>query len=287
MNRQSIFAMVLGALLLGGLPAKGEWPHTAVSVDGTPIAYEVFGEGEPTLILVHGWSCDGRYWRQQIDELKKNHRLVVMDLAGHGHSGMSRKAYTMDAFGEDVKAVADVVGATNMILIGHSMGGVVVAQAAKLMPGRVRGIIGVDTLQNVEYPLTEESYEAMTAGLKKDFPSGCRQFAGPMLGRNEEPELSEWIQADMASAPPAVAMSAMRDMMHMYISGEMATQFDELPVPVVCVFADAWPVDAEANRRHMDDFEFIMVQDSDHFLMMNQPEKFNRALSQAIDELEK
>ena len=85
--------------------AKEKWPSMAVSKDGTPLAYEVFGAGGPTLVFVHGWSCDSRYWRAQVPVFSKNYRVVTMDLAGHGNSGMSRTKYPMTAFGQDVKAV--------------------------------------------------------------------------------------------------------------------------------------------------------------------------------------
>ena len=50
----------------GEVRAQAEWPHVVHSKDGTSISYEITGAGEPTLIFVHGWSCDARYWRAQI-----------------------------------------------------------------------------------------------------------------------------------------------------------------------------------------------------------------------------
>ena len=121
----------------GIVKAQVEWPHVVASKDGTPISYEVYGVGEPTLVFVHGWSCDARYWREQLSYFSKKHRIVVLDLAGHGHSGSTRSKYTMKAFGEDVRAVTEAINSRSAILIGHSMGGSVIAEAARLMPDRV------------------------------------------------------------------------------------------------------------------------------------------------------
>ena len=55
-----IFFMVL-FLTFGAIRAQAECPHVATSKDGTPISYEIYGAGEPTLMFVHGWSCDARY----------------------------------------------------------------------------------------------------------------------------------------------------------------------------------------------------------------------------------
>jgi len=274
--------LVILLLAFGSGSAEASWPRVVLSKDGTPISYEVFGAGEPTLVFVHGWSCDGRYWRFQAPYFSKDHRVVVVDLAGHGHSGLSRSKYTMKDFGEDVRAVVDAVGSRSVILIGHSMGGTVNAEAAWLMPDRVIGLIGIDTLQNIEYPLTPEELKNMIAPLEKDFPSGSRQFVEQMILPGTDPELREWILSDISSAPSAVALSSLNCLMSGYITVEASKIFDKIKIPVVTVNADMWPVDYEANRRHMKFFETITLKGAGHFLMLNHPEEFNRALEQAI-----
>jgi pimeloyl-ACP methyl ester carboxylesterase len=199
----SCIALLL--LTFDGVQAQTEWPCVAFSKDGTPISYEVYGSGEPTLVFVHGWSCDARYWREQVPYFSKNHRVVILDLAGHGHSGAKRSRYTMSAFGEDVRAVAEAAGSGSVILIGHSMGGIVIAEAARLMPNRVAGLIGIDTLQNIEYPMTRKELKKMMAPLKRNFRTGSRQFVSQTISPRTDPKLREWILSDMSAAPPAVA----------------------------------------------------------------------------------
>jgi pimeloyl-ACP methyl ester carboxylesterase len=252
------------------------------SKDGTQISYSVHGAGEPTLVFVHGWSCDTRYWRNQIDFFSQNHKIVLIDLAGHGHSGMNRDDYTIEAFGEDVKAVVEAIGSKNVILIGHSMGGAVIAQAALLLPMRVKGLIGVDTYHNIEYPLSQEEFEIMVAPFKENFQKGTHQFVQQMQLPNNDTELNKWIQKDMSSAPPNVAISAMTELMSKSITGKAAQVFKEISIPIIAVNGDMWPTNLEANRRHMSFFEAIVVKNSDHFLMMNRSDEFNKALKQAI-----
>ena len=272
-------------LTFGAIRAQADWPHVIPSKDGTPISYEIYGAGESTLVFVHGWSCDARYWRAQLPHFAENHRVVMLDLAGHGHSGTTRSQYTMRAFGEDVKAVIEATSSHRVILIGHSMGGSVIAEAARLMPNRVKGLIGVDTLENIEYPITREEIKKMIAPLEKDFRAGSRQFVEEMISPQTDPQLREWILSDMSAAPPAVALSAMNNMMSQYITGEAAKIFDEIRIPVITVNGDMWPVNYEANRRHMLSFDAIVLKGADHFLMLNRPEQFNRALETAISKL--
>jgi pimeloyl-ACP methyl ester carboxylesterase len=281
-----ILGLFLGCVLLVATAAGAGTLGVAISADGTPVSYEVHGSGEPTLILVHGWSCDARYWREQLTHFAARNRIVTVDLAGHGHSGVGREDYTMRSFGEDVRAVADAVGGDRLILVGHSMGGLVIAEAARLLPGRVLGLIGVDSLHDLSFPVTEDHAAEMIAPLESDFPAACRQFAASMILPDTDAELAEWIQADMASAPEDVALSAMREYMAQWITGAGPRLFEELPLPVVSVCADMWPVDAEANRRHMQSFEAIVLEGTDHFLMLGAAEEFNRALEEAISKIE-
>ena len=129
--RELIFALLLtGAASLGSAANKVA-ALTVPSIDGIPIAYEVHGQAEPALVLVHGWSCDRSYWKEQVDYLSPQYRLVLVDLAGHGESGAGRKDYTMASFGADVAAVVDSLKLQKVVLAGHSMGGDVVIEAAK------------------------------------------------------------------------------------------------------------------------------------------------------------
>ena len=79
--------------------------NTAVSADGVPISFQVKGSGAPALVFIHGWCCDRTYWDAQAAHFSKKHKVVAIDLAGHGGSGLGRKVWTMAAFGEDVVAV--------------------------------------------------------------------------------------------------------------------------------------------------------------------------------------
>jgi pimeloyl-ACP methyl ester carboxylesterase len=125
----------------------------------------------------------------------------------------------------------------------------------------------------------------MIAPLEKDFRAGARQFVGEMILPGTDAQLREWILADMSSAPQVVGLSAMNEMMSQYVTGEAPKILDQIRVPVMTVNADLWPIDYEANRRHMLSYDAIVLQGADHFLMMDRPEEFNLALEKAIHTL--
>jgi len=265
----------------------GEQVRCARSKDGEIISYNVYGEGEVTLLFVHGWSCDSRYWREQVPYFAKKYQVVTIDLAGHGHSSQSRKIYSQESFAQDVNAVIEAIDARKVILVGHSFGGEIVSEAARLAPKQVIGIIGVDTLQNVEQWYSREQASELIGidGFKTDFKASVKVFVEGMLGKNIKPELKEWIIDDMSSAPPNVGISALEEYIGTIADRKMISVFKEVKVPVICINADMWPTNVEVNRRYMSSFDVSIIKGTGHFLMLERPVEFNKLLNRSIEEI--
>jgi pimeloyl-ACP methyl ester carboxylesterase len=113
--------------------------------NGVQIRYEVYGQGEP-LVLVHGWSCEGRYWREfgYMPILSDEFMVIVPDLRGHGSSDTPRSRDFSDAaFASDVIAVLDDAGIDSAHVFGYSLGGWVVFELTANHRPRIRtAIIG-------------------------------------------------------------------------------------------------------------------------------------------------
>ncbi len=146
---QSVVLLATTALALLSCDGQPESPSSVRSADGIPIHYEVYATGEPALVFVHGWSCDRSYWDAQVPFFSERHRVVTVDLAGHGESGLGRDAWSMRAFGQDVAAVVEELGLDEIVLVGHSMGGPVVVEAARILGDRVNVVVGADTFNDV------------------------------------------------------------------------------------------------------------------------------------------
>jgi pimeloyl-ACP methyl ester carboxylesterase len=259
----------------------GEQTAYATSRDGVRIAYEVYGEGKPALVFVHGWSCDRSYWSGQLEPFSRRYKVVAVDLAGHGESGLGRKAWTMASFGDDVVAVVTKLGLTRVILIGHSMGGDVIAEAALRLPGRVAGLVWVDTYKRLGSGRSPEEVEAMSAPIRADFVPATREFVRGMFGPAADSALVERVAADMSSAPPTVGLAAL--VAALSYSREMPRTLQRLRLPVVAINPDTPPTDTPSMRRY--GVEVIRMSGVGHFLMMEDPGRFNGLLGTAIGKI--
>ncbi|MFE3586957.1 alpha/beta fold hydrolase [Streptomyces niveus] len=112
-------------------------PHRTVSArsaDGARLHIEVYGpEGAPAVVLSHGWTCSTLFWDAQIDDLARDHRVIVYDQRGHGRSpAVGPGGYTTDALADDLEAVlgATLAPGEKAVLAGHSMGGMTLMAAS-------------------------------------------------------------------------------------------------------------------------------------------------------------
>lgn len=142
--------------------------------DGTRIAVEILGDGHPgpTLVFVHGWTFSSRSYHYQ-RMLAERHRLVFMDHRGHGESDPGpRENRTVDQIGRDLQAVVEATCADrDVILVGHSMGGMTVMAFAQQFPEVVRErVVAV-------------AFLATSAGGSGMIRLGFGQMVGRILGR--------------------------------------------------------------------------------------------------------
>jgi len=252
-------------------------PGTAIAPDGVSIAYTVSGTGSPALVFVHGWMCDQTYWAAQAAAFSETHTVVTIDLAGHGESGIGREGWPLMAFGADVEAVVEALGLDRVILIGHSMGGPVVLEAARLMP-RVIGVVGVDTLQDADFKYDSEQVAPFLAPFESDFPSTCRGLVASMFQEEADAALVERIAADMSTGPPEIGIALMRG----YIDYDAAAAFTAVPaaIPIRCINSTMYASNVEGNRAYHEDFDVITMDGVGHFLMIERPQDFNTQLAQ-------
>ncbi len=117
-------------------------PTRQVNNNGVRISYRVYGQGQP-LVLIHGWSNEGRYWEEfgYISKLSPEYQLIVPDLRGHGKSDTpADRNFSDEAFASDVRAMMDDIGIDSAHIFGNSLGGWVAFELAATSPERVRSL---------------------------------------------------------------------------------------------------------------------------------------------------
>lgn len=235
----------------------------------------------PAVVLIHGWSCDSSYWSAQLLALREHFDVITVDLAGHGKTPATRTDFSMHSFGRDVvEVVAKLPADQPIVLVGHSMGGPVAVEAAVLLGERVRGVIGVDTFASIGAPKTSEAENAARfAAFERDFSGTTRAFVSQAFFRADaDPILRERIANDMASADPKVALLAIRGLN----DWDGTQRLPLLKQPIATINADQVSLDATRLQRYAASFKLITLAGQGHFLMMENPTRFNPILIETI-----
>lgn len=143
------------------------------SFDGTPIYYEVRGQGEP-LVLVYGIACIINHWHHQIEYFANNYQVITFDLRGHQKSNpvINMDELTMDALSKDILGMLKHLGIKKAHFAGHSFGAPVILNTYAMNPdvflsmtfingfakNPIKGMFGLDVVEPFFY-FVKSQYE--------------------------------------------------------------------------------------------------------------------------------
>jgi len=254
---------------------------SVASKDGVNIVFTAAGEGQTALVFIHGWACNRSFWKAQVEHFSPKYKVVALDLAGHGESAGGREAYTIEAFGDDVAAVVEKLNLNRVILIGHSMGGQVSIAAARDLGDKVIGIVGADTLQDFTETRTPDQVERALKPFKDDFKGTTRAFATAVFGDKAAPALVQSVCSQMCSIQPAVGLSALRSEALYNVKSELVG----FKLPLRVINSDKYPTNVAGNKEIYRNFAMVPMPGVGHFVMLEDPARFNQLLEGVIAEL--
>ena len=238
------------------------------------------GNDEEALVLIHGWTMNNDSWRAQVPTLVKRNRVLVLDLPGHGESDKPQTKYSMDYFARAVDAVMRDAKVKRAVLVGHSMGTPIARQFYRKYPEKTVAIVIVDGALR---PFGDKAMmDKMIGGLRAPtYRATIDQMFGMMTGPGLPVEAQERIKSSSSNTPQHVLVSAMEGMADTAIYGD-----DKINVPVLAVMAKNpfFPPNLdEVYRTLAPNLEYYMWDGVGHFLHMERPQEFNRAVLTFLD----
>jgi pimeloyl-ACP methyl ester carboxylesterase len=204
-------------------------------------------------------------------------------LGGHGKSGKNRQVWTMEAFGKDVAAVITKLDLHKVILVGHSMGGVVILETARLLPERVIGLIGAETYSDLYLQKYDrERIDLFLEDFRADFPEAVRKYVlENYFITNPEESFKKKIILDMAGTFPDVAVSSLEELM-LY---DGTVSLPDVKVPIRSINAETPVIPFKVMRNNYENFSLKFMTYVGHFLMLEEPQGFNRLLADYLGEI--
>ena len=276
--------VVFGALCLINFGCSSDHDAVTVSADGVRISYSDQGRGKPAILLVHGWSNDNTIWDRQLPILSEKYHVVAIDLAGHGKSGSNRKEWSMSAFGEDVAAVVRKEKLKNVILVGFSIGGAAILEAAKIVPDKVSGLILVDALNNPEeqYSFSEIHGIEMAYMDLAENPSNDKAMALGFYIRNPQQSFQKMYK--MLDRDQTGWRESLRDFFR-WSNKDCIGSLEAASAPIIAINGDHTNTLTDNFRKYVPSFEVKILSGTGHILMWDVTEEFNRVLEESIQDI--
>jgi pimeloyl-ACP methyl ester carboxylesterase len=217
-----------------------------LSRNGVQLAYEDSGRGEPPVVLIHGWTCDHTYFAPQAEYFARQHRVISLDLRGHGESDKPVQDYTMAGFADDVAWLCGELHVENPVIVGHSMGGVIAFEIAARHPGLPAAVVAVDS-PLIPSDGLREGVAGLVTGLKgPNFVQASQDFVANVLFiEADDALLKARVVEAMSSAPQHVMASAMEQIF--LCDTEASTSALSVPALVLNAEGPGWPL-AGLNR---------------------------------------
>ncbi len=175
--------------------------------DGVKLYYDMGGRGSPPIVFVHGWTCNHTYFAPQQKYFAKRHRVVSVDLRGHGKSDKPEQQYSIAGFADDLAWMCRELGLKKPVVVGHSMGGMVALELAASHPDVPGAIVTCDSPVVVPAQLATNMAATLEQFHKPNWRKAHRAFiADALFIPSDDPKRKERILKDMTSAPDHVTV---------------------------------------------------------------------------------
>lgn len=274
------FLVFLSLLAVNSLAADDvAWTET-----GDQIPFMTYGDGSPTLVLIHGWTNNRTFWEPHIPGLSANNQVVTLDLASFGESVHKRTDWSMQAFALDVDAVLNELGINNAILIGFSMGGSVALELASLGRQNVKGVVLVDIHKDPEWRPNDAEMEA-AVGYEREM-WGNRERIASAIGEDASNTLVQRYLSRTPESAPDEWWESLRQYFH-WSREEFSDSVAKIDVPIAAINTAQGATNVDAWNRIAPGFQVYVIDDVGHLgIIWEKIEEFDRALLDFVDRFE-
>ncbi|ELZ32436.1 alpha/beta hydrolase [Halogeometricum pallidum JCM 14848] len=264
-----------------------------IQCNGADLYYEDHGEGQP-IVFLHGATAGLRYFEPQLMGLSNEYRTIAVDFRGHGRSEKSELGHTLGQYTRDVQTVLEELDLDRIVLVGWSMGALISWEYIhQFGTDRLRAIVDIDMEPS---PVKRGDYEYGTYGtedlegaidaIQQDPIGLLDEEAEALLKDPPTRELRNLILDEGSRTPPPIQGALLFGLSFIRDYRELLRSVD-IPA-LVCAGADEkWRSVASVKyaAELIPDARFELFEGSGHCITVEEPDRFNRVLSDFIESL--
>ncbi|MEM8662612.1 MAG: alpha/beta hydrolase [Pseudomonadota bacterium] len=269
------------------------------TADGVGLSYLEAGEGRP-FVMIPGWSQTALQWHDQIDAFAQTHRVIAMDMRGHGASEKPEYGYRVYRLAKDVRELMEALDLSDAVLMGHSMGCSVIWALYDLFSAdRIGKLVLVDQsalladtallsdearAQAGAIFTPEAAVDVVSALRGENAKEATAGFVGGMFTPDADREIVETSVALNYDFPRRHAGTLVFD----HVFNDWRDVMARITVPTLCIDGESslvptstmrWQASVIPNAR----VEIFATEEGGaHFMFMENPQKFNALVAEFL-----
>lgn len=266
-----------------------------------PIAYIETGQGNKTLLLVHGLASNAGFWRYTIPELAKNYKVIAIDLPGYGKSAKGDYSYSMDFYAEEIQKFLKAKNLDKVSFVGHSMGGQIGITFALKYPELLDKLVLASPAGVESFKAGEAKWLRNVFRIDEIIASG-EEIVRTNLNRNfyRWDDKYEWMVEErirMAKNPemPAFAHAVIQSVGAM-LDGPTSNKLDKVKTESLIIYGEndglipnpflhpGYTADVFLRAKEaMPDVQLVEIPKCGHLLQIEKPEEFSKHIKAFVN----
>lgn len=255
---------------------------------------QLLGEGQETIIFAHGFGSDQTAWRHQVAAFADSYRIVLFDHVGAGCSDMAAysplRYSSLYSYAEDLLELCAELRLSQVLLVGHSVSGMVSLLAALMDPSRFKQLFFLgasprylnDPAADYIGGFEQSDLDALYAAMSSNYYAWASGFAPIAMGNPERPELAIEFAKTLSAIRPDIAQAVAR----IIFQSDHRTELSRLTVPVVILQSNndvaVPPQVGQYMAKNIPKSRFISINAQGHLPHISAPEVVTQTLRQCF-----
>jgi pimeloyl-ACP methyl ester carboxylesterase len=207
----------------------------------TKISYSETGKGS-AIVLLHGFLENQTMWQNLVPELSRKHRVITIDLLGHGESGCLGYVHSMEDNAEAVRSVLLELRIRKAIFVGHSMGGYVALAFAELYPAVAKGLVLMNSTSKADSEERKANRDRAIKAVKKDYIGFVRLSIANLFNPENRERLVDEIEKVRAEALKTPLQGIVASLEGMKIRKDRGILLRSASYPILLILGKRDPV---------------------------------------------
>jgi len=261
-------------------------------VNGVELYYEVYGEGDP-FVLIHGADATLKNWSKQVFVFSKKHQVILYDNRGFGRSEAPEKGYSRDIYADDLHGLLHHLGIHKASILGYSMGGGTALSFTLKYQEMVKALILVDTGTG-GFTIDEERRKRMltsmelakTRGMGEVFDLTMDVFS-PDFMKSYPEEVNRYRTFFAENSAESYVRRAQESLSNPNPPQDLAPRLSEIKVPTLLIFGEldtAFP-NADLFHKGIPHAQLLSIPNCGHATYFEQPELFNETVLKFLEKV--